>query len=60
MGPAQGFELFEDALHVPEIVHQVRENNDIEFFLNFGKIMRICVEKLQFRMLLFGAADHFL
>jgi hypothetical protein len=33
VGRAEPFDLHKDALHIPEIVHQVRQNDDIKLLV---------------------------
>src|SRR5918995_380503 len=38
MRGAKRFELFENSLYIPEVIYQVRQNNDVELFMELGKI----------------------
>jgi hypothetical protein len=57
---AKRLELFEDALYIPEIVHQVRQNDDVKLFVELRKVMRVRLEECKLRIFLLCAADHFL
>ena len=58
MSMTEGAELLKDTLHIPQIVDQVRQDDDIELFIQPRKIMGIGNDESKVRMKLPGAADH--
>src|SRR5687767_2847194 len=55
---AKWFDLPKNTLNIPQVIDQVREDNDIKRFVEFQKIMCISLYEFQFGMQLSGAPDH--
>ena len=51
-------DLREDRLHIPEVVQQVREDDDVEGAVESGEIVRVGDLERQLRMPLSGQGDH--
>ena len=51
--------MLENSLDVPEVVHEIRQNDVIELLVKRRKIVGIRMHKLQVRILFLCAANHF-
>ena len=58
MRRAERLELFKDAMYIPEVVHQIGQNDDIKFLVQVRKVMRVGVEECKFRIVLLCTTDH--
>ena len=52
--------LLEGDLDVPDIIHQVREDDDVELLVQAGKVVRVRPDEFEIRMARTGALQHLL
>ena len=55
---ASGTSLLENSLDIPEVIHQIRKNDDIKLFIQ-AQLMCISLDETEIRMALPGTHNHF-
>ena len=56
----EALHLFEDALHIPQIIYKVRKDDDIEGLMQRRKVVRVRVHEFKLWMAGLRPADHLL
>jgi hypothetical protein len=58
MRSTERLELFKYPLYIPQVVHQVRQNDKVERLLEFGKVVSVCMDEFKLRIMFLCPADH--
>ena len=59
MRSTERLELFKNPLYIPEVVHQVRQNDEVERLFERRKVVSIRVDEFKLRIVFLRPADHF-
>ena len=55
---AKLFNFLKDALHIPQVVDEIGEDDDVECFVDRGEIVRVGFDEFEIWIFCFRAADH--
>src|SRR5215207_7621724 len=59
MRSTERLELLKHPLYIPQVVHQVRQNDEVERLLELRKIVSVRVDECKLRIMFLRPADHF-